>query len=198
MKKHIPENGDIIKILPMIEPDGKICWVKQLDAVHLNKKVIYDTTNNGYLKKISRWTYHSGTVDRIPVSSRYYMNIFIDGEIRILNVGRTLFKLIGDNPELMQLKSDSHLVIVKDEKSGFPIFDNSYVIKKDWRPPVDDIDSGEEWINWIKKNQPDLKQHINDNSLFIHKQLLINNLGKDMLAELISDDRQKKLEKLGV
>jgi hypothetical protein len=198
MKKHIPENGDIIKILPMIEPDGKICWVKQLDAVHLNGKVIYDTTNKGYLKKISRWTYHSGTVDRIPVSSRYYMNIFIDGEIHILNVGRTLFKLIGDNPELMQLKSDLHLAIVKDEKSGFPIFDNSYVIKKDWRPPVNDIDSGEEWIEWIKKNQPDLNQHINDNSLFIHKQLLIKNLGKDMLAELISDDRQKKLEGLGI
>ena len=62
MKKHIPENGDIIKIIPIIEPDGKICWVKQLDVVHLNGKVIYDTTNNGYLKKISRWTYHSGNV----------------------------------------------------------------------------------------------------------------------------------------
>lgn len=195
MKIHIPQNGDIIKIFPMIEPDGKICWVKQLDVVFLNGKVIYDTTNNRYLKRISRWSY-SGGANKIPVSSRYYMNIFIDGEIRILNVGRTLFKIIEDNHELIKLKSNSHLVIVKDEKSGF--FDNSYVIKKDWMPPVNDIDSGQEWIECIKKNQPDLSQHISDNSLFIHKQLLIKYLGKDMLAELISDDRQRKLEGIGV
>lgn len=199
MRKHLPQNGDIIKILPMIDNNEKISWLRQLDAMHLDGKVIYDTSDKSYLKQISMWSFSpKSPVDRIPVSSRYYMNIFIDGEIRILNVGRTLAKLIESNPELFNLKSNTHLAIVKEESHGYPIFDNSYVVKKDWTPPVSDINSGEEWTNWIKANQSDLISHINSNSLFVHKQLLINHLGKDVLGELISNDREKKLEGLGI
>ena len=78
---------------------------------------------------------------------------------------------------------------------GFPVYDKSRVIKRHWTSAVD-INSEEEWLNWIKFNQPDLTNHVNNNSIFVHKQLLIEYLGKDMLGELISDDRQKKLNQL--
>jgi hypothetical protein len=125
------------------------------------------------------------------------MNILVDGEIRLLHVGRTLFNLISNNPEVLDIKSDYQLNIVKEEKMGYPIYDKSTVIKSQWTTPVH-INSEEEWLNWIKSNQPDLTNHVNNNSIFVHKQLLIDYLGKDMLSELISDDRQKKLEGLGV
>jgi len=35
-------------------------------------------------------------------------------------------------------------------------------------------------------------------TIFKHKQSLIDYLGKDMLGDLISDDRQIKLEKIGI
>jgi hypothetical protein len=125
------------------------------------------------------------------------MNILIDNEIRLLHVGRTLFNLISNNPEVLDIKSDYQLNIVKEEKMGYPIYDKSTVIKSRWTPPVH-INSEREWLNWIKSNQPDLTNHVNNNSIFVHKQLLIDYLGKDMLSELIADDRQKKLEGLGV
>ena len=196
MRIHILEDGDIIKILPMVGTNNEIIMFKKLDAAHISNSIIFDT--KGYLKRISyeisRVSGFAGKV-KLPISTRYYMNILIDNEIRILHVGRTLFNLISNNPEVLDIKSDYQLNIVKEEVMGFPVYDKSRVIKRHWTSAVD-INSEEEWLNWIKFNQPDLTNHVNNNSIFVHKQLLIEYLGKDMLGELISDDRQKKLNQL--
>jgi hypothetical protein len=194
MKIHKLKDGDIIKILPTIEDNNVIAWIKKLDIVYVNNYIIYDC--KGYLRRISRMLLPNSNI--LPVSTRYYMNILIDGEIRLLSIGRTLFNLISNNPEILQLKSDYQLNIVREQKMGFPSFDKSIVVKSNWISPVSDMDSGEEWLNWIKDNQPNFTEHLNNNSLFVHKKLLTDYLGKDMLSDLISEDRQKKLEKLGV
>jgi hypothetical protein len=191
MKIHKLEDGDTIKILPMVGTNNEIIMFKKLDAAHISNSIIFDT--KGYLKRISHLCNRGDA--KLPISTRYYMNILIDNEIRILHVGRTLFNLISNNPQLFDIKSDYHIQIVRQESMGFPIYDKSTVIRKSWTPPVD-IDSEEEWLNWIKSNQPDLISYINNNSIFVHKQLLIEYLGKDMLSELISEDRQKKLNQL--
>jgi hypothetical protein len=196
MKIHKLEDGDIIKILPMIEDNNEIIWFKEITFTHIDKKIIYDS--KGYLRKISRHVWGTGGHNKFPVSTRYFMNILIDGEIRVLNVGRTLYTLICNNPQVCNLSLDYHLNIVKEENQGFPIFDKSSVIKHQWSRPVSDINSEKEWIDWIKKNQPDLTSHVNENNVFVYKQTLIDHLGKDLLGELISEDRQKKLEGLGV
>ena len=200
MKIHKLEHGDIIKILPMVGTNNEIIMFKKLDAAHISNSIIFDT--KGYLKRISyelsrtdvAYAAYNGRV-KLPISTRYYMNILIDNEIRMLHVGRTLFNLISNNPEVLDIKSDYQLNIVKEEVMGFPVYDKSRVIKRHWTSAVD-INSEEEWLNWIKFNQPDLTNHVNNNSIFVHKQLLIEYLGKDMLGELISDDRQKKLNQL--
>lgn len=193
MKIHKLKDGDIIKILPTIEDNNGITWIKKLDIAYVNNYIIYDC--KGYLRRISRMLLPSSI---LPISTRYYMNILIDGEIRLLSLGRTLFDIISNNPEILQLKSDYQLNIVREQKMGFSSFDKSIVVKSNWISPVSDINSGEEWLNWIKDNQVDFDSHIEKNSILNHKQLLTDYLGKDMLSDLISEDRQKKLERLGV
>ena len=203
MKIHKLKDGDIIKILPTIEDNNGITWIKKLDIAYVNNYIIYDC--KGYLRRISRMLLPSSI---LPISTRYYMNILIDGEIRLLSLGRTLFDIISNSPEILQLKSDYQLNIVREQKMGFSSFDKSImgfssfdksiVVKSNWISPVSDINSGEEWLNWIKDNQPDFDSHIEKNSILNHKQLLTDYLGKDMLSDLISEDRQKKLERLGV
>lgn len=203
MRIHKLEDGDIIKILPMIDKNNKISWIKQYDCVGLNTKTFISDTK-GYLKRISLNLRKSNSSINLPITIRYAMNIYIDGEIRILNVGRKLFQIITDNPKLWDIKGNHHIFVVKKDISAggggqfFPSFDGSYVYEKSWKPPVSDINSEEEWSSYIKSNQPDFDNHIEKSNIFNHKQLLINHLGKDMLGELISDDRQKKLEGLGV
>ena len=199
MKIHKLEDGDIIKILPMIDKNNKISWIKKYDCVGLNTKTFISDTK-GYLRRISLMQSKSSI--NLPVTTRYAMNIYIDDEIRILNVGRKLFQIITDNPKLWDIKGNHHIFVVKKDISAgngqvFPSFDGSYVLEKDWTPPVD-INSEEEWLSYIKSNQPDFDTHLEKNSIFNHKQLLIEHLGKDLLGELISEDRQKKLEGLGV
>ena len=198
---HKLEDGDIIKILPMIDKSDKITWIKQYDCVGLNTKTFISDTK-GYLKRISHNLRKSNSSINLPISTKYAMNIYIDGEIRILNVGRTLFQIITDNPNLLDIRGNHQLFVVKDEvrASGqvFPDWKKSYVSEKSWKPPVVDINSKEEWYSYIKSNQPDFDTHLERNNIFVHKQLLISHLGKDMLGELISDDREKKLDKLGV
>ena len=207
IKIHKLEDGDIIKILPMIDKNDKISWIKNYDCAFVGTSTIYDNSGKGYLKRIShklrdfKLIHHSST--KLQIATRHGMNIYIDGEIRILNVSKTLFEMITNNPNLLDIRGNHQLFVVKKEVSAgggqvFPSFDDSYVSEKSWTPPVFDINSKEEWYSYIKSNQPDFDTHIEKNNIFSQKQLLANLLGTDMLSELISDDRQKKLDKLGV
>jgi hypothetical protein len=199
IKIHKLEDGDIIKILPMIDKNNNISWIKKYDCVGLNTKTFISDTK-GYLKRISLRESHIDI--NLPISTKYAMNIYIDDEIRILNVGKTLFQMIIDNPKLWDIKGNHQIFVVKKEVSAggqvFPDWKSSYVSEKSWIPPVNDMDSKEEWFSYIKSNGPDFDNHLEKSNIFNHKQLIINHLGKDMLSELISDDRQKKLEGLGV
>lgn len=196
MKIHKLEDGDVIKILPTIDEDDNIYWIKPYDCAFVDMKVIYDDDDKRYLKRISHKLRESNSSIKLPITTRYSMNIHIDGEIRILNVSRTLFEIITNNPKLLDIRGDHQLFIVKEEINVqlgqvFPSFDKSYVSEKSWTPPVSDINSKEEWYSYIKSNQP-----VEKNNIFNKKELLIEYLGKDMLSELISDDREKKLETL--
>ena len=205
IKIHKLEDGDIIKILPMIDKNNKISWVKPYDATFVGTSTIYDNSGKSYLKRIShklresKLIHHSST--KLQIATRHGMNIYIDGEIRILNVSKTLFEMITNNPNLLDIRGNHQLFVVKKEVSAgggqvFPSFDDSYVSEKIWTPPVVDINSKEEWYSYIKSNQPDFDNYLEKSNIFNQKQVLANLLGTDMLAELISDDRQKKLDKI--
>lgn len=202
IKIHKLEDGDVIKILPMIDKDDNISWIKPYDATFVDMKIVYDDTDKSYLRRISHKLRESNSSTKLPITKRYGMNIYIDGEIRILHVTKTLFEMITNNKNLLDIRGNHQLFVVKDEvrASGqvFPDWKKSYVSEKSWTPPVDDINSKEEWYSYIKSNQPDFDAHIEKSNIFNRKQLLVSLLGSDMLAELISDDREKKLDKLGV
>jgi len=164
-------------------------------------KTIYDDSDKKYLKRISHKLRESNSNTKLTISTRYAMNIYIDGEIRILSVTKTLFEMIMDNPKLWDIRGNHQIFVVKKEVSVgggqvFPDWKKSYVSEKSWTPPVNDINSKDEWFSYIKSNQPDFDNHLEKSNIFNHKQLLINHLGKDMLGELIADDRQKKLADL--
>jgi hypothetical protein len=102
----------------------------------------------------------------------------------------------------LDISSNNQLFIVKDEVKTyggvFSDWSKSYVSERSWDFPVSDINSKEEWYSYIKTNQPDFDNHIESNNIFVHKEKLVRYLGKDMLGDLISDDRQSKLDKLGI
>jgi hypothetical protein len=198
IKIHKLEDGDIIKILPFIDKDNKITWCKSYSCAVINKQSIYDNSDKQYLRRISHTLYRNDGDKKLTVQIRYAYNIYIRGEIKIMNVSRTIQDIITNNPEVLDIRSNKHLNIVGEMKSGFPSWEKSYIKDHNWTPPISDINSKEEWHSYIKTNQPDFDNHIESNNIFVHKEKLVKYLGKDMLGDLISDDRQKKLDKLGI
>ena len=198
IKIHKLEDGDIIKILPFIDKDNKITWCKSYSCAVINKQSIYDNSDKQYLRRISHTLYRNDGDKKLPVQIRYAYNIYIGGENKIMNVSRTIQDIITNNTEVLDIRSNKHLNIVGEMKSGFPSWEKSYIKDHNWTPPISDINSKEEWHSYIKTNQPDFDNHIESNNIFVHKEKLVKYLGKDMLGDLISDDRQKKLDKLGI
>ena len=202
IKIHKLEDGDIIKILPFIDKDDKITWCKSYSCAVIDKQSIYDNSDKQYLRRISHTLYRNDGDKKLPVQIRYAYNIYILGEIKIMNVSRTIQDIITTNPQVLDIRSNHQLFVVKDEVPAggqfFPDWKKSYVSEKSWTPPISDINSKEEWYSFIKTNQPDFDNHIESNNIFVHKEKLVKYLGKDMLGDLISDDRQKKLDKLGI
>jgi hypothetical protein len=202
IKIHKLEDGDIIKILPFIDKDDKITWCKSYSCAVIDKQSIYDSSDKQYLRRISHTLYRNDGDKKLPIQIRYAYNIYVDGEIKVMNVGKTIQDIITTSPQVLDIRSNHQLFVVKDEVPAggqfLPDWKKSYVSEKSWTPPISDINSKEEWCSFIKTNQPDFDNHIESNNIFVHKEKLVKYLGKDMLGDLISDDRQKKLDKLGI
>ena len=203
IRVHKLEGGDTIKILPMIDSNGEIIWYKEHFCVFIHNQLIYECGGDKkYLRRISHTLYRNGGDKKLPVQVRYAYNIYVGGEIRIMNVTRTIQSIIINNPRVLDISSNNQLFIVKGEiNSGGSVFSDwskSYVSEKSWDSPVVSDSDINSWYSYIKTNQPDFDNHIESNNIFVHREKLVNYLGKDMLGDLISDDRQKKLDKLGI
>ena len=97
----------------------------------------------------------------------------------------------------MDLRSNWHLNVKIKNIQGFPSFDASHPVELDWVCPFDK-NSGEQWIEFITNNQPNLEEMFNANSIYSNRLELAKYLGSDVIGEIISDDRNRKINKLGI
>ena len=99
----------------------------------------------------------------------------------------------------LDVSDNQHLLIDEEMKENhfgptLPSYDKSRIIECDWNPPVSNIDSKEEWVEWIKSNQPDLSRY--NNGLMNNRSEMIDKFGSDLYAEVIQNERSEKLEKI--
>lgn len=203
-----PKDGELAKLLPIIDPDGKIRWLVPYEIMSVNGKLIVDISEENFLKKIRQKSFYSGamrgrnTMEQLQSYTRHFMNVLVDGKLSTTSVTKSLLNVIQKNSDLLcNVKSPHHLMIkVVNKKIGsqdLPTFENSSVVKiDDWMCPVNNPDSGEQWVDFIKSNQQDIFTYCKENSVFQHRNLLIDKFGNDIIGEIITEERQKKLEKL--
>ena len=195
---HKLEDGDIIKILPFINKNGSISPYKEYHQTNSNGvsgigagwKTIVDTECK-YLKRMSFITNKNKLVQ-----VKYAFNIYINGEIKVLRTGRSIFKMIS---EVLDIRNNLHLHVklnlVTAAGISYDTYDKSSIIEYDWIPPVSDVNSKEEWENFIKNNQPNFEEYLEVNNVYKNTKLLDEIFGKnDILASITSDNRDKKIE----
>lgn len=198
---HEKKNGDIVKILPFII-DGKVSWCEQFDIIPLSyhttpSGVVYD--NTGVLRKMVNYYNYKNPSKRVNISRKYFFHSYFNGESKLLNAGRKIFDVITKMD--LDVKNNQHLLIQMEMKtvSGgmqLPSFDGSRIIEYDWTPPVSDIDSKQEWFEWLKQNQPSISRYTEDYSVINNRSKLIDKFGSDILGEWIQKERSEKLEKI--
>lgn len=195
---HKLEDGDIIKLIPRII-DGKVQWATKVDILSYKTDIGFNTVFDTESKWASRIAikFNSGN-PKATRTTRYYFNtLTTKGEIKVIQVGRTLMEIIINNKQLMDLRSNCQLNIKMEVKNGYPIFDKSHPIEADWNCPVD-MNSSEQWMEFITNNQPDLESYFKQNDIYSKRSELINYFGSDIIGQIIGEDRNKKLDKLGI
>lgn len=196
IKTHTIEDGDILKIIPRIV-DGKPKWLTEVDLIVTKIGIVYDTECK-WLRRITNSAFGQKFPEKVPVSKRHYINILTKtGEIEVMHIGRSLLKVIEANSQLLSLRSNWHLHIKKEIKMGYPAYDGSEAIENNWIPPVD-LDNAIDWTNFIETNQPDLETYFKCNDILAKRKELIDMFGSDVVGKMISEDREKKLDILGI
>ena len=198
---HEKKNGDIVKILPFII-DGKVSWCEEFDLITLSNHkipsgVIYD--NTGFLRKAVNYYNYKNPSDRVLIVRKYFFHSYFNGESKLLSVGKKLFDVVTQMN--LDVKNNQHLLIQMEMKSvsngmQLPAFDGSRIIEYDWTLPVSDVDSKQEWFEWLKQNQPSISRYTEDYSVFNNRSELIDKFGSDIVGEWIQKERSEKLEKI--
>lgn len=198
IKIHKLEDGDIIKLIPRIV-NGKIEWATKVDILSYKTDAGWNTVFDTESKWASRIAnkFNSGNPKALRTTRYYFNTLTQKGEIKVIQVGRTLMEIITNNKQLMDLRSNCQLNIKMEVKNNYPIFDKSHPIEADWNCPVD-INSGDQWIEFITNNQPDLEPYFKQSDIYSKRSELVNYFGSDIIGQIISEDRNKKLDKLGV
>jgi len=202
---HKIQDRDTFKLIPQIVKDNNIIWIRDMDCLLIENNILYDVDSKwvGKLKNIifkDKYNKSSPSYNKVSYSKRYYCN-FIDktGSVKTFTFGRSLLKIIIENVDkLYNIRSNWHLNISMEIISYFPSYDKSSVIESDWLCPVNDINDQEEWKEFIKTNSPDLDAFFRKKDIKYHLNEVSKIFGNDIVSEIISSERNEKLNQLGI
>jgi len=202
-----PEDGDIVKILPILKKDGTFCPFIKTGFVYLapDGKLIYDQAN--YLRRIRKNEYVKKS-NKIPnIGERFFFFVSINEEFKFMQTGKKLTDIIKEGLYQGQsmgslLTGNGHLKISKKHvQTGvnsfqFPCFDESKIVEKKWNSP--NISTQTDAVEWTMKNQPIfIEDYLESNGIFANLKLL-NEYFDNAFSDLIAEDRNKKLEAIGI
>ena len=200
-------DGDVLKLVPRIDSNGNVKWITEVSCINANidtgASIPYPTTIYDLENKWARKLTLEGNMTGVKstYAKRYYANTLTkNGEIKVISFGARIMKIITENPQLLELRSNWHLNIKVElvHQTNIPSFDKSHPVEAGWFCPVDDLNSKEEWLIFLKKNQPDLESYLKERDIYSRKNDLIQIFGSDLISEIISKERNEKLDKLGI
>ncbi len=183
-----PEHKDIIKIVPIIKYDGSTTYSFNTNSVFYKNKYIFDDLNKDYLSRL--WNIHK----KNPISNdvhyvqRSYFSVYINGKISFMGAPTSLRRVIMESMLDIYPFDDKHVRIKKEAmNSSYFTFENSNIIEQEWDKPFNEID-------WLKTNQPFyFEEYITNNNFFKNIDLLKEAFGVNAMCEIISDDRDNKI-----
>ena len=196
---HKLQNGDILKILPIYKRDGGFELFKHVECAWMDNKMIYDDSGKGYLSRMFFSNRRKNPTSKdMTLTRRNFLSVYVNGGIKFVSVTQRVLDIIMDGMPHYDVNDNNHLLIVSEMKSGFPDYSGSKIIQRDWVKPILGFDENNEWKEWILSNQPCyLEDIISKMNVVNNLQTIKNVLGSEhILADLISEDRDEKINKI--
>jgi hypothetical protein len=195
-----PKDGDIVKILPILKKDGTFCPFIKTGFVYLapDGKLIYDQAN--YLKRVWYNEYAKKSNKTSNIGERFWFFVSINGEFKFMQTGKKLTDIIKEDLYQDQtlgslFTNDKHLRIVETKIQSYPCFDESNIVEKKWDSPNILTQTA---VEWTMKNQPIfIEDYLESNGIFANLKIL-NEYYDNAFSDLITEDRNKKLEAIGI
>jgi hypothetical protein len=190
------ENGQILKIMPIIRKDGSHCFSIPVSCIFVDNKMIYD--EGFYLNKL--YSNYRDSNLRVNYTKKYLLSVWHDNQLKMISVGKSIHDIIIEelSKGSYDFRNNKHLEVVSKEVKTMigplPDYKSSHFIDLDWNKPVD---SKEEWIEFIKNNQFEFDEFLKVKGVMYNLNFL-NSKFNNFFSDLISDMRNKKIEELGI
>lgn len=197
------KDGDVVKILPIVKKKGGFSAVEQLNGFYIGEKIIYDTPENYLKAALNKKFFIDNDTKLSPLRLKFnktVLCIFHEGEIKFSLVGKKMLDIIVggykfDPRNNYQLKVN--IEMVKASVGDLPSFDKSEIIQQDWDRPNIDIDNQEAWFEWLRANQPFyIEDYVEKNNVYKNIDVLKKEGLSDYIYEIISENREKKINQV--
>jgi len=186
------QDNDLLKILPIIDSNGKILPLIESRCLWLPKAniMVYDIENK-ILPRL--WK-----VAPKSMSKKYFISVLINGEMKAIAVGKKIFDKVIENPNATNLKDNTQLLVkiemVQSSIGLLPSYDHSTFIESDWKRPFDHLEQNI-WIEWLKSGQSNMWRHLRKFDVKNHISEVEDEIGKsDIIGEILAEFRNQKLD----
>ena len=182
-----------------MKKDGTFCPFIKTGFVYLDGKLIYDQAN--YLRRIRQNEYVNKSSKTSNFGERFWFFVLVNGQYKFMQTGKKLTDIIKqglchDQTLGSLLTNDKHLLITKTQIQSYPCFDESKIVEKKWDSP--NLSTNKEAVEWTIKNQLFfIEDYLDKNGIFANLKLL-NEYYDNAFSDLIAEDRNKKLETIGI
>lgn len=192
------EDGQELKIMPIIRKDGRCCFAIPVSALYHGSKMILD--EGDFLSRL--YQSKRGTGETLGYTRKYLLSVWYENKFHMVIASKSIHDIIIEelSKGYYDFRNNKHLKIVSKmitpltAISPFPDYKSSHFIDLEWNKPVNDK---EEWGNFIKKNQIDFDEFIITRGVMYNLNFL-NKEFDNFFSFLISDMRDKKLEQIGI
>lgn len=188
-----PENGDIVRMLPILKKDGTTAKYLSASYMFESGKMLYD--RHGLIDRLWQIQRKRGE-STSSIGRRHFVFVEVRGEYGFMHAGASVMKAAKEILLCVDFPQISLKIAKRDMHAGahsFPSYDESEIVESKWDAPAE-----EDRTEWLKKKQPFyIEDWIDQRGPLRNMDLLRERFGES-IAMIVAEDREKKLEGLGL
>jgi hypothetical protein len=188
-----PENGDIVRMLPILKKDGTTAKYLSASYMFESGKMLYD--RHGLIDRLWQIQRKRGE-STSSIGRRHFVFVEVRGEYGFMHAGASVMKAAKEILSGHDFSQSSLKIVKRDMHAGahsFPAYDESEIVESKWDAPAE-----EERIEWLKQRQPFyIEDWIDQRGPLRNMDLLRERFGES-IAMIVAEDREKRLEDLGI